>query len=231
MSDKNVHDQVETNDFLIKAQGFWAKSQKQIITGFIAIVVIVGGWFAYQNFILKPKELKAQEVIFQAQQYFQQDSLKLALNGDGINKGFLYIISNYGGTSVGNLAKYYAGLSYLKSGEFANAVKYLKDFSTDAKQIQMMAYGALGDAYSELKNNNEAIDSYKKAATTLEKDEVNASEYLFRAALLSELSGKTKEAVELYKQLKDKFPATEKGLQADKYIYRLNIEPNDLSVK
>jgi len=231
MSDKKVHEHVESNDVLVKAQGFWAKFQKQIITVFTAIVVIVAGWLAYQNFIVKPKAEKAQDIIFQAQQYFQQDSLKLALNGDGVNKGFLYIISNYSGTPIGNLAKYYAGVSYLKTGEFANAVKYLKDFSTDAKQIQMMAYGALGDAYSELKNNAEAIESYKKAAATLEKDEVNASEYLFRAALLSELSGKTKEAVDLYKELKEKFPTTEKGLQADKYIYRLSIEPNDLSVK
>jgi TolA-binding protein len=95
----------------------------------------------------------------------------------------------------------------------------------------MMAYGCLGDAYSELKKNNDAIDAYKKAASAFEKDDINSSEYLYRAALLSEVSGKNKEALELYKELKEKYPATEKGAQADKYIYRISIEPNDLSVK
>jgi hypothetical protein len=41
---------------------------------------------------------------------------------------------------------------------------------------------------------------------------------------LQETSGKTKEALELYKELKEKFPKTEKGYQADKYINRLSIE-------
>jgi TolA-binding protein len=57
-------------------------------------------------------------------------------------------------------------------------------------------------------------------------DQSNSSEYLFRAALLEETSGKTKEALELYKKLKEKFPKTEKGFQADKYINRLSIEKN-----
>jgi len=38
--------------------------------------------------------------------------------------------------------------------------------------------------------------------------------------------GKNKEALELYKEIKEKFPRTEKGFQADKYIYRLSIEKN-----
>jgi tetratricopeptide (TPR) repeat protein len=136
------------------------------------------------------------------------------------------VISNYGSTKAGNLAHYYAGVSYLKLGDFNNAVKHLKDFSTDARQIQLMAYGALGDAYAELNNKEEAISSYKKAAGTFDTDENNSAEYLFRAALLSETSGNTAQALELYKELKEKFPRTEKGVQADKYIYRLSIEKN-----
>jgi tetratricopeptide (TPR) repeat protein len=117
-------------------------------------------------------------------------------------------------------------VSYLKLGDFNNAVKYLKDFSTNARQIQLLAYGCLGDAYAELNKKDEAIDNYKKAAGAFEKDESNSAEYLFRAALLSETTGKTKEALELYKELKEKFPKTDKGVQADKYIYRLSIEKN-----
>jgi tetratricopeptide (TPR) repeat protein len=222
---------VVVEDPVLRARSFWQKYQKPVIIAFAAIVVAIAGWLIYKNWVVEPKEEKARESVFKAQQYFAKDSLNLALNGDGVNKGFLYIINNYGGTKTANLAKYYVGVSYLKLGNYNNAVKYLKDFSTDAKQIQMMAYGCLGDAYSELKKNNDAIDAYKKAASAFEKDDINSSEYLYRAALLSEVSGKNKEALELYKELKDKYPATEKGAQADKYIYRLSIEPNDLSVK
>lgn len=69
-------------------------------------------------------------LFFRAQQYFQQDSLALALNGDATNPGFLKIMDKYSGTKAANLAHFYAGAIYLKQGDFANAEKHLKDFST-----------------------------------------------------------------------------------------------------
>lgn len=230
MSDKNVH-QVGT-DPVLKAKDWWQKNQKVVLIAITALVVVVGGWFAYNAYVVAPNEDKADLAIYNAENYFREDSLKLALNGDNANhKGFLYVIKNYESTKAGNLAKYYAGLCYLRTGDFNNAIKYLSDFSTSAKQVQMMAYGALGDAYSELKKNDDAITNYKKAAETFDSDELNASEYLFKAALLYETLGKNKEAVELYKEVKTKFPATQRGRDADKYIYRLSTESTDVSAK
>lgn len=227
-----VHEsEIEVNEVLVKAQNTWNTFKKPIIIIVAAIVIIGGGWYAYQEYVMKPKEEKAAEALFKAEQYFAIDSSRLVLNGDGLSKGVLYVISNFSGTKAANLAHYYAGISYLKLGEFDNAVKHLKDFSTDAKQIQLLAYGCLGDAYAELKKYDDAVSAYKKAAGTFEKDENNSSEFLFRAALLLETTGKTSDALSLYKELKAKYPKTDKGFQADKYIYRLSIEKNDLSVQ
>ena len=217
----------EHNDVVLKAQNFWQKNSNTVLIALVAVIVIAGGWFGYTNYILKPKEEKAADAIAKVQDYFRMDSVNLVLNGDGQSKGALYIINTYGGTKSANLAKFYAGVSYLHKGEFANAVKYLKDFSTDAKQIQLLALGNLADAQSELNQKDEAIATYKKAASVFEADEANSAEYLFRAGLLSETSGKTKEALEIYKDLKAKFPKTDKGFQADKYIYRLSIEKSE----
>lgn len=216
----------ETNQALVRAQGFWQKFQKPVLIIVAAVVVVAGGWYGYNEYILKPKEEKAADALFKAQQHFAMDSSNLVLNGDGQSKGVLYVLKNFSGTKAANLCNYYAGVSYLKLGDFNNAVKYLKDFSTEAKQIQLMAYGCLGDAYAELNKKEEAVESYKKAGHTFEKDESNSAEYLFRAALLQETMGKNNEAVELYKEIKEKFPRTEKGFQAEKYIYRLSIEKN-----
>ncbi|MEN9685605.1 MAG: hypothetical protein RLZZ28_1391 [Bacteroidota bacterium] len=222
MSDKHE----EMNDTLVKVQGFWDKFQKPILIVLTILVVGVGGWYGYNEYFAKPKEEKAADALFKAQQYFAMDSSNLVLNGDGQSKGVLYVLSNYSGTKAANLCKYYAGVSYLKLGDFNKAVNYLKDFSTSARQIQLLANGCLGDAYAELNKKEEAVAAYTKAAHSFEKDENNSSEYLFRAALLQETNGKNAEALELYKELKEKFPKTEKGFQADKYIYRLSIEKN-----
>ncbi|NCI50237.1 tetratricopeptide repeat protein [Sediminibacterium roseum] len=217
----------EKNEALVKVQGFWEKFQKPVIIVIAVIVIGVGGWYGYKKLIAEPKEEQAADALFKSQQYFSADSSKLVLNGDGgSSKGVLYVINNYGGTKAGNLAKFYAGVSYMKLGDFNNAVKYLKDFSTDAKQVEAKALACLGDSYSELNKKEDAVAAYKKAAGTIESDQANAAEYLFRAAALEEVNGKTKEALDLYKELKEKYPATDKGVQADKYIYRLSIEKN-----
>ncbi len=221
-----MSDEQELKETIEKMQGFWHKFQTPFLVVLAVIVIGGGGWYGYREYVLKPKEEKASDALYRAQLYFGVDSSRLVLNGDGQSKGALYVINSFSGTKAANLAKFYAGVSYLHLGEFANAVKYLKDFSTDAEQIQLLAYGNLGDAYSELNKPEDAVNYYKKAAGTFEKDETNSAEYLFRAALLEETSGKTKEALELYKELKEKFPRTEKGFQADKYIYRLSIEKN-----
>ena len=105
------------------------------------------------------------------------------------------------------------------------ALLQMKDFSTDAKQVQAVAYGSIGDAYSELKKNDEAIEYYKKAGTHFPEDEAISSEYLFRAASFLELNVKNDAAIEIYKQIKQNYPKSEKGFSIDKYINRLQVQP------
>ena len=207
-----------------RAKDFWTKYNRQITIIATIIILAGGGWLIYKYYFKEPNELKAADAIFKAEEYYRMDSLQKALNGDGLNPGLLRVISKYGGTEAGNLAHFYAGDIYLKMGDYAKAVKHLKDFSTSAKQIQARAYKLLGDAYAELGKNQDALDYYKKAAHYYEDDEENSSEYLFMAAYFADrVMKKTKEATELFKELKEKYPRTEKGINADKYLAQLGV--------
>ena len=106
----------------------WQKIRHWIV----AVLITVLGYFGYKQFILDPKEKQATEAMFRAEDYFRTDSVRLALNGDAVNAGFVKIISRYKGTKAADLAEFYAGACYLKLGDFNNAVKYLKDFKTSA---------------------------------------------------------------------------------------------------
>lgn len=225
--------QVVEQDVLLKAEGFWKKNQKVILIALVALLVLVGGWYAYNQFVVKPKEDKAQEALYKVQQMFESDSSNLVINGDAANgvKGALYIIKTYSGTKAANLASYYAGVSYLKLKDFNNAIKYLKDFSTNAKQVQLMAYTSLGHAYAESGKKEDAVSYYKKAGTLLEADEESSALNLNYAAQLLETMGKSKEALELYKEIKEKYPNTQIGYQMDKNINRIEVQPNDFSTK
>lgn len=219
---ESANQQQESTEIIEKAKGFWAKNGRNLTYGLSALILLAGGLMAYRNLVQLPNEQKAQEEVFKAEENFRKDSLSLALNGDATTPGFLKVIKKYGGTPSGNISRLYAGICYLHLGDPANAVKQLEDFDPNgAKQLHAKSEGLLGDAYSELKKNDKAVDHYRKAASLFQDDAALSSEYLFRAGLLLELSGKGKEAAEAYQQLKDRFPRTEKGFLAEKYLARL----------
>jgi len=201
------------------------KNQQLIVYLLAGGLIAVAGFFGYSELYQKPLEAKAADAMYVAEKYFANDSSELVLKGDGTSKGVLYIIKEFSGTKAANLAKYYAGMSYYRLKDYNKAIEYLKDFSTNAKQVQAVAYGSIGDAYSELKKNDEAIDYYKKAGTHFPEDEAISSEYLFRAASFLELNGKNDAALEIYKQIKQDYPKSEKGFSIDKYISRLQVQP------
>lgn len=205
----------------VAVAGFWKDNAKKIAIVLGVIIVLVGGYLGYKYWISEPNEKKAAEAMFKAEEYYRLDSLNLALNGDAQNAGFLKIISKYSGTRAANLANFYAGSSYLKQGDFKNAVKYLESFSTNAPQVKARATALLADAYAEQGNKEKAVGLYAEAGKTFDVDDYNSPEYLFRAGYLYESMGKTKEAIEMYQLIKEKYPKSERGFDIDKYLGRL----------
>ena len=217
-----------------RARGFWLNYSKPLIYIGSAVIVILAGWLIYKYMFKLPKEEKANDAVFITQKYFSDfanaqgsDSAKALqaakiLNGDGKNDGALRIINKYSGTAAANLCEYYAGACYLHLHQYDKAIKFLKEFDADgATQIKSRAYGMIGDASAELNKNDDALDYYKKAASVDDKDEYTSSEYLFRAALFAQSIGKTKDAIDLFKKIKEEYPLTEKAADVDRYLAKL----------
>jgi predicted negative regulator of RcsB-dependent stress response len=216
---KTARPRTESEEVVERAKDFWSRYGKIVSIALGGLILIVGGYLVYKNFVQGPKEQKAADAIFRAEQYFAQDSLDKALNGDGTTMGLEKVISQYGGTKSGQRAKYIAGAIYVKKGNFDKAITYLKDVDTDAPQVQARAYKLLGDAYAEKGNGKEALNFYKKAANHFQDDEAFASEALFMAAYLSDKVLNDKNgAIELYKEIKTKYGNTQWAFEADKYL-------------
>jgi len=222
---KIVQDTADNAEVMIaKAKDFWERNSKTISIVLAVVVLGISGFFIYRNYVQKPKEEKATEAMFKAEEYYRMDSVNLALKGDGQYFGFLKVIDKYGGTEAGNLACYYAGVCYLKLDDNKNAIKYLKKFSTDSKPVKARLYKLLGDANGDSGNNSDAVDYYKKSAHVFEEDKAASAEALFLAAYMTDKVLKnSKEAIELYKELKEKYPTTAQGINADNYLAQLGV--------
>lgn len=200
---------------LNKFELFFEDHQKGIGIGFLVIIVAIAlGWLIKTQY-LNPLQDEAQKEIFQAQYYFEADSFNLALNGDGINSGFLKVIDEYSGTKAGQLARYYAGVCYFKLADYDNAKKYLAEFSSDDEVLQTMAIGLIGDAEAELGNDDAAIAQFKKAADKGNK--ITAPIFLEKLGVMYEKQGKPDDAIAAYTKLKD-YPKSAQAQLAEKLI-------------
>lgn len=198
----------------------FVKKNAGLLTGIaVAIALLIGGFFGYRYYKNNQNEA-AQEEMFQAVFYFESDSLSRALNGDGNNYGFLEIIDEYGGTDASNLAHYYAGVIYLKQGEYEEAITHLNDFSASDLLVQAKAYSLIGDAYMELEQYGKAAEQYQKAAD-YKPNPFFTPQYLIKAALAQEANNNLAAAAQSYQRIIDEFPTANEFQEAQKQHARL----------
>jgi tetratricopeptide (TPR) repeat protein len=229
MAKTNIANAAPTGQELNKQEAFFLKFRKQILIAVAALIIVVGGWAAYSNLVAGPREEKASTALAKAQDLFGQGEFQKALNGDKTMEGFLAVAENYGGTDAANLAKAYAGLCYANMAKWKEAVTYLEDFSArEDMMISPAITGALANAYANTGDVDKAISTFKKAAEMADskaEDNVNnslAPTYMISAARLLESQNKKSEALEIYKEVKEKYVNSASSQDIDKYIERVS---------
>jgi tetratricopeptide (TPR) repeat protein len=226
MAKNNKHDDevlIDVTQSISKVEKFFEENGKALSAAAIGLFVIVGGYIAFLKFYQEPRELDAQNEIYHAQQLFEADSLKQAVEGFAGNAGFLTVAADYSGTKAGEMANYYAGISYLRLGEYENAIRLLDDFSTDDPILGVIAEGSIGDAFLELNQLEEAMDYYKKA-TSVNSNDFVVPFYLLKAGMLAETMDKNEDALKFYQTIKGDFPDARQAADIDRYIARVNAK-------
>ena len=208
---------------LSNAELFVEKNQKAIVIVLSVVIVAVLAFFGVKKFYLEPREEKEKKAIYHAEQYFENDNFTSALNGDGNYLGFVDVINEFGGTKTANLAKYYAGICYLNTGDYNNAISYLKGFNGKDVMLTSMALGAMGDANMELGNLSEAAKCYESAALK-SANAFTSPMYLLRAGMAYEMAGNYQKAIDMYKTIKAEYPTSNEGFSIEKYIARAQSE-------
>ena len=207
----------------------WVERNQKYIFGVLGVIALVTvGYLLYNKYVADPKEDKAGNDMFQAEQYFKQateatdtkkiDSLyTLSLNGGEGQFGFIKLASQYSGTDASNIANYYAGIALLNTGKYADAVKYLEKFSSKDMMLQALATGAIGDAYAEQNKSKEALDYYIKASET-NKNDLTTPRFLLKAGQTALALGKKADALKYFTEIKEKYETSQDAQGIDGFI-------------
>ena len=211
-----------------RSEEWVVKNQRNIFIVLGVIVVAILAFMAYTKFIKGPKEIKAADELAFPKKYFDQastsavavDSLyTLGLEGADGKYGFIDIANEFSGTKAGNLANYYAGISYLKMKKYPEAIDYLEDFSSDDLALGPVAKGAIGDAFADLNQPEDALEYYEKAAN-LKDNSFTTPLFLFKAGNVALDLEKFDKALQLFERIKKEYPKSEEAKNIDIYISR-----------
>ncbi|MDQ3047455.1 MAG: tetratricopeptide repeat protein [Bacteroidota bacterium] len=218
---KEINDEpiVDVEQAFSKTELYIEQNKKSLMIIAVAVLALVGGYFAYKYWYVAGEEAEARKEMFKAEDYFGKDSLDKAMNGDGTTLGFSQIVEDYSVTPSGNLAEYYLGICYLKKGQFDAAIEHLQEFDGKDQVVGPVATGAIGDANMELGKTDEAITYYLKAAEQ-NGNKFTTPIFLKKAALANEERGNYADAVKLYDRIKNEYAETLEGREMEKYIAR-----------
>ena len=210
MAKKHKQNEVTEIDETIQAsKSFFEKNKKVILYGGGAILAIIIACLLIHQFYIVPRNQKAQEALFKAEQIFQAGTYEKALNGDGENGGFLAVIDKFGSTKAGNLARLYAGICYYKDGKYQEATEMLQSF--DDCGDEMVSHAVIGMLVSTL----------LKAAKEADNNTLSPV-YLLQAGQIYESLQQNDKALDCYNQIKDKYQQSQAYTEVDKYIERLS---------
>lgn len=217
MEKKSEEKNTEMGSVITRSEEFIQKNQKTLIICLAAVVVVILAIFGINKWVVQPRETRAAEEMFAAEQWFNQGDFEHALNGDDTFRGFLGVADKYGSTKAGKLARYYAGAAYLRMGNFDEAIHWLKKYNGKDTFSGALAQMMLGDAYYEQGNAREAVSHYRKAASTNANFVVSPTA-LFKAGIACLDLGDNKQAVECFQTIKSQYPESTEWNEVDRYL-------------
>ncbi len=229
---KQGDERLENVESALSKTELWIENNQKILWIILIALLVIGVGIFFINKLKKERNEKAmnqsfpQEIAFEEQAtkaidfasyYMENENYASALNGDGEKVGFLDIVNNYGSTKAGKLAAYYAGICYLKQGNYSEAIEYLKKYTNDDKVLAPMALGLIGDCYMQLGDHQNAVSYYEKSIKKNPND-FSTPMFMQKLGMTYEIMGNNAKAIDTYKALKKDFPNSNEAYDISKNI-------------
>ena len=185
--------------FFLNIREFVDKHRSRIytVTGiFIAIVLLAGGWYLYQqNYETSAGKIYTR-VLETAMKAPSPAGDAAAING------YKDLIARYPRSRAATMAYYRLGNLYFDRNEFDSAIIAYRDFLSKApvdSDLVTLAYNEMGSCYEVKKDFNKAIESYEMAMKSKMASSFDALTYGGIARVYEKMNNPAK-AIEFYQK-------------------------------
>ncbi len=229
MSNRLSKDQLETDALVTSYYTFtqWVKENRMtVIGGALAFFLILGG-FIWYTLDSAEKERTARDLITYSEAQFLRGNYENALYGDDerMKPGLVEIANRFSRTSAGNIAKYYAAISYSRLGEYESALSYIRDYDVPDGVIGVGPVSLHATILLNLGRYSDAVRMFERAAEW-DINDATTPFNLLQAAEAAIEDGNHSRARSLTQRIIDEYPDSSVAPNAKRLNGRLSVTAN-----
>lgn len=188
------------------ALSWFGENRTKVFAGVGIVIVAIVGFFVWQSNSAADEE-KASVMLSRIVPAYQSSNWRVAIDGDANSRiqgepvrGLKEVVSQYGSTSSGNMAKLYLANAYYFLGKLDSAQQIFESVDAGESLVKASVNAGKAAIFEEKGNKEEAAKLFMSAAGMDKANPLNA-DYSFSAARNFEQAGKKDEAVKLYKAI------------------------------
>ncbi len=197
---------------------FYNQNKAAVIGGGLGIILAIGlviGYVFYSN----QQSQEAEVLLGIAEQALMRGDIEGALYGDDeeFTLGFVQIARNYGRTSSGNLANYYAAIAEFELGNYDEALAFIERFSPPRGILGVAPIAMQANILMELGRYEEAARTFERAANW----DVNSSttpNHLFQAAQAYMEAENNQRAIQHLETILVDYPNSQQATRAQRML-------------
>jgi predicted negative regulator of RcsB-dependent stress response len=167
---------------------------------------------------MESNEAKASLVLSAIMPVMDSGDFQKAVDGEKTMPGLKEIVSKYGNTPSGNMARLFLASAYYSLNKPDAALAMYGSFSNKNKDLEAAALAGTGACHTQLKQFATAADDYQNASA---ENETLKGQYLNKSADNRLLAGDSVKAKAVYNDVIKQFAGTSAAAVAQRSLWRL----------
>jgi tetratricopeptide (TPR) repeat protein len=211
------------------AISWFQENRTKVLAGVGVIALVVVGFLYWQSSTVADEE-KASVMLSRITPAYQSSNWRMAIDGNNQQriqgeplKGLKDIVSQYGSTRSGNMAKLYLANAYYFTGKLDSAQQVFESVDGGEPLVRASVNAGKAAIFEDKGNKEEAAKLFMSAAEIDKTNPLNA-DYSLSAARNFENAGKKDEAVKIYRSILAEYPGGYFDDAAKRGLIRLQVD-------